>query len=86
MVMRYVSTAGLKAKLSQYLAEVREGGTVYVTSHGHPVAELSPLAGGGWLGIQEPERPVSDLAKMQIPACPKKIPAEDILRQDRGRR
>lgn len=83
--MTYVSTAKLKAKLSQYLAEVREGGTVYVTSHGHPVAELSPLTEGGKLGIQEPDRPVSDLSKLRIRAR-RRIPAEDMLRQDRRRR
>lgn len=82
--MNYVSTAELKAKLSSYLAQVREGGSVYVTSHGRPVAELSALEGGPGLGIRKPERPLSDLKKIRPFARPP-IPAEDLLREDRRR-
>lgn len=83
--MKHVSTAELKAKLSSYLAQVREGGSVYVTSHGRPVAELSPLREGLDLGIRKPERPVSDLKRIR-PANRPPSPAEDWLREDRGRR
>lgn len=85
VVMKYVSTAELKAKLSSYLARVREGGSVYVTSHGRPVAELSPVREGLDLGIRKPERPVTDLKRIR-PATRPPSPAEDWLREDRGRR
>lgn len=35
----------LKASLSRYLDEVREGAEVVVTDHGHPVARLVPIQG-----------------------------------------
>ena len=85
MTMKYVSTAELKAKLSQHLGEVREGGVVYVTSHGHPVAELSPIKGPGGLGIQKPECPVGDLKKLKIRPMGR-TSAEAGLYADRGRR
>jgi prevent-host-death family protein len=84
-VMKYVSTAELKAKLSSYLAQVREGGSVYVTSHGRAVAELSPVREGPDLGIRKPERPVSDLKRIRPESRPPS-PAEDWLLEDRGRR
>jgi len=83
--MKYVSTAELKAKLSSYLAHVQEGGSVYVTSHGRPVAELSPVAEGHALGIRKPERPVSDLKGIR-PAARPPIAAEGGLMEDRRRR
>jgi prevent-host-death family protein len=85
MTMKYVSTAELKAKLSQHLGEVREGAVVYVTSHGHPVAELGPITGLGNLGIQRPEGTVADLLKLKIRPVGV-TSAEANLYKDRGRR
>lgn len=83
--MTYVSTAELKSKLSQFLGQVREGQTVYVTSHGLPVAELIPYKGAQKLGIVPPSRPVSDLRKLRIGSQPP-LNAEAILLEDRARR
>jgi antitoxin (DNA-binding transcriptional repressor) of toxin-antitoxin stability system len=83
--MKYVSTAELKAKLSQHLGEVREGAVVYVTSHGHPVAELSRIKGDGGLEIQKPEGVVADLLKLKIRPVGG-ASAEANLYADRGRR
>lgn len=83
--MKEVSTAEFKSKLSQYLAEVREGEALYVTSHGHPVAEVKGVTSACGLGIQDPTRPVSDLQNLRI-LKREAIPAEDILCQDRNRR
>jgi prevent-host-death family protein len=40
-----VGVRELKANLSRYVAEVREGAEVVVTDHGHPVARLVPIQG-----------------------------------------
>ena len=85
MTMKYVSTAELKAKLSQHLGEVREGAVVYVTSHGHPVAELSPIKDRGGFEIEKPDRPVTDLLKLDIRPLGS-TSAESYLYADRERR
>lgn len=41
--MDSVSVATLKSKLSWYLAAVKKGKEIVVTSHRHPVARLLPL-------------------------------------------
>jgi prevent-host-death family protein len=43
MVMESVSVATLKSKLSQYLAAVKKGKEIIVTSHQHPIARLAPV-------------------------------------------
>lgn len=43
MVMESVSVALLKSKLSQYLAAVKRGKEIIVTSHRHPIARLLPV-------------------------------------------
>lgn len=83
--MKEVSTAEFKSKLSQYLSEVREGEALYVTSHGHPVAEVKGVAVDCGLGIVEPERPVSDLRTLRI-SKREVVQAERILLEDRSRR
>ena len=85
MTMKYVSTAELKAKLSQYLSEVREGHAVYVTHHQQPVAELRPIEKADHIDITPPERPPSTLRDIKG-LSGRKIDAEDILLKDRGRR
>lgn len=44
MTMRTVSISELKAKLSQHLRHVRNGGRLIVTSRGRPVAVVGPVA------------------------------------------
>jgi antitoxin (DNA-binding transcriptional repressor) of toxin-antitoxin stability system len=84
-VMKVVSTAELKARLSHYLAEVREGGTVYVTSRGHRVARISRFSGGDALDMKPPERPISDLEDIKVRPMPS-VEALSELLQDRARR
>ena len=63
--MKYVSTSELKAKLSENLAKVREGETVYVTSHRRPVAEIHPVGSAEDPRMIPPDRPVSDLSNLK---------------------
>ena len=41
---RHYSLYEAKAKLSALVREVREGGTIIITVHGEPAAELRPIA------------------------------------------
>ena len=47
MVMTHAGVAELKARLSEYLAQVRAGSEVVVTDRGRPVAKLVPVGSGG---------------------------------------
>ena len=62
--MKRVSTADLKAHLSKYLAMVREGQTLYVTSHRRPVAQLSPSEADESPSVQPPSLPMSRLKRV----------------------
>jgi len=42
-----ISAADANRKFSQVLREVREGGSYVVTSHGRPVARISPISENG---------------------------------------
>jgi prevent-host-death family protein len=39
----WVGVRDLKARLSKYLRQVRQGQTVIITDHGRPVGRLSPV-------------------------------------------
>jgi prevent-host-death family protein len=43
MAERYVGVRELKARLSEYLRQVKNGNTVVVTKHGMPVGRLTPV-------------------------------------------
>ena len=66
MVMKSVSVAQLKSKLSQYLTAAKNGQEVTVTSHRHPIAKIVPLATTvGDLQIIPAKKPVSTLKKIK---------------------
>ncbi|MDA0989985.1 MAG: type II toxin-antitoxin system prevent-host-death family antitoxin [Verrucomicrobia bacterium] len=63
--MKKVSTADLKAHLGKYLGMVKEGQTLYVTSHRRPVAQLSPSQVDESLAVQTPTAPMSRLKNLK---------------------
>ncbi|PYK38642.1 MAG: hypothetical protein DME60_10855 [Verrucomicrobia bacterium] len=64
--MESVSVATLKSNLSRYLAVVKKGKELIITSHRHPVARLSPLKKtAGDLKIIPAQKPVSTLKKVK---------------------
>jgi prevent-host-death family protein len=64
--MESVSVATLKTNLSRYLAAVKKGKEVIITSHRHPVARLSPVEKmSGDLQIIPAKKPVSSLKKIK---------------------
>ena len=66
MAMKSVSIATLKNNLSRYLATVKKGQELVITSHRHPVARLSPMEKGPQdLKIIPAKKPVSSLRKIK---------------------
>ena len=43
--MKTVTVSNLKASLSHYLRQVKEGEELLVTEHGRPIARVAPTAG-----------------------------------------
>ena len=84
--MKKVSTAELKARLSKYLGMVKEGETVYITSHRRPVAKLSPTQIDESLQIHPPDLAMDRLRDVQgIKPSAGGAGLEELLK-DRGRR
>jgi antitoxin (DNA-binding transcriptional repressor) of toxin-antitoxin stability system len=84
MVMMTVNVAALKEKLSHYLALVKGGAEIVVTSYETRIARIVPVASSG-LEIREPVRPPSDLRKLKG-VKPRSVSAVDVLIQDRRAR
>lgn len=77
----------LKAKLSAYLSEVREGQTVVVCDRKTPVARLVPYTQDtDELGIEEPAITDRERAWPKSVRLRKKVDVVRLLRQDRDQR
>jgi prevent-host-death family protein len=65
--MQSVSVATLKSNLSRYLAAVRKGREIVVTSHRHPIARIVPSQKSAIddLKITPAKKPVSSLKKIK---------------------
>lgn len=89
MTMERVTVAELKARLSHYLREVREGRSFTVVSHGVPVATLSPHDPGVAADLQtvapDPAAPRLSEPVLGRPAS-LRIDAVDLIRADRDDR
>lgn len=85
MTMKSVSVATLKSKLSAYLAAVKKGQEITITSHQHPIARLVPLQNSvRELGIIPATKPISTLK--QIKGVKLKVDLVADLLADRRRR
>jgi len=81
------SVVDLKTHMGRYLARVKRGEMIVVTSHRHPVARLmgvEPDAGG--LSLISPERPLSELTDLLPVRLSQAIDGVDALIADRQRR
>ncbi len=68
IVMTRVKIAELKAKLSEYLRQVRRGHPVVVLDRNQPIARLVPFdADGETLVVREPMGRYSSLQKVPLP-------------------
>lgn len=54
MVMRQVRIAQLKARLSEYLRDVRRGETIAVFDRDSPIAQIVPVQPGSRLRVRKP--------------------------------
>jgi prevent-host-death family protein len=64
--MESVSVATLKSNLSGYLAAVKNGKEIIVTSHRHPIARIVPMEKAiAGLKIIPARKPVSSLRKIK---------------------
>ncbi len=81
------SVVDLKTHMGRYLARVKRGETIVVTSHRHPVARLMGVESGtGELSLIPPERPLSDLAGLSPLRLSRAVDSVETLLADRHRR
>lgn len=81
-----VNTAELKAQLSRYLKMVREGKTIDVTSHSHPVAKIIPHGDIDTPEVIQPTRKIEDLKSITGIHRKKSVDAVQTLLDDRNNR
>ncbi len=86
MHMKKVSTVELKTHLSKYLGMVKEGETLYVTSHRRPVAKISPAQGEDSVELIQPTLPMSCMKELKGIKPASKVDGVKILIADRRRR
>lgn len=84
--MTSVGVAELKSKLSQYLAAVRRGKEIIVTSHRHSIARIVPMEKNAAADLQiiPARKPVSSLKK--IKGIKLSFDPVEFLLEDRRRR
>lgn len=81
--MRDVRIADLKARLSEHLRSVRNGGALTVFDRDTPIARIIPVAAPS-LDIRKAKRPLRDL---KLPPRPsKRTDSTALLVEDRRRR
>lgn len=68
VTMKQVGIAALKARLSEYLREVRRGRTLTVVDRETPVARIVPYeANGAPLVVRRPRRTAVGLQRVKLP-------------------
>jgi len=68
LVMKTAGIADLKARLSEYLREVRRGRTLVVVDRNTPIAKLIPYSGETEvLSVRKPLRRFRSLQKVPLP-------------------
>ena len=86
MVMISVNIATLKAKLSFYLGQVKQGQEVLVLDRNTPVVKIVPSGNVHKLTMIKPTRDPLYLKKMKFQPVKQKFDVVDILREERDRR
>jgi prevent-host-death family protein len=86
--MKHAKVSELKARLSEYLAGVRRGGSVVVYDRATPIARLVPFSerDGIALEIEEPTLGVAALRDLRPVRPRRKIDVVRILRESRDQR
>ena len=85
--MKQTNVSGVKARLSECLAAVRDGETVVVHDRRTPIARLVPFnAGSDDLSISEPAQPIRELATRKPVRLRKRVDVVHLLRDSRDQR
>ncbi len=85
--MKETNVSGLKARLSEYLAAVRNGETVLVHDRRTPIARLVPATENAEdLNVVEAIRPLADAAKIKPPRLRRRTDVVRLLRESRDQR
>ncbi len=87
MTMKRAKVSEVKARLSSYLADVRQGDTVVICDRSTPIAQLIPLDRKmDELRIEEASEPVGRIAGVRPVRLRKRVNIDTILGQERGGR
>jgi len=87
MTMIKAKVSEVKARLSAYLAEVRNGDTVVICDRSTPIAQMVPLdVKADDVRIQEASRPLNDISRLPAVRLRKRINVDRILMEERGGR
>jgi prevent-host-death family protein len=85
--MKRAKVSELKARLSAYLTEVRNGNTVIVCDRNTPIAQVIPFHDNADdFEIREASRPISELFSGNPVPLRKKVNVDKILKETRGER
>ena len=83
--MKRAKVSELKARLSAYLTEVRNGSTVIVCDRNTPIAQVIPFDDNADdFEIREASRPISELLLGKPVSLRKKVSVDKILKETRG--
>lgn len=84
IVMRQVRIAQLKARLSEYLREVRKGETIAIFDRDSPIAQIVPFRTGGTLRVRMPAPGTPPPNRLPLPRPLKlDIDVVDLLLEER---
>jgi prevent-host-death family protein len=84
--MKRAKISELKAKLSAYLRNVRNGETVLVVDRTTPIAKLMPIEAEDEVVIVGPSGPTPALKRVKPVRLRKKIDIVELLRESRDQR
>jgi prevent-host-death family protein len=84
--MKRAKISELKAKLSAYLRNVRNGETVLVVDRTTPIAKLTPIEAEDEVVIVGPNGPTPALKRLKPVRLRKKIDIVELLRESRDQR
>lgn len=85
--MKYAKVSELKARLSAYLAEVRQGETVIVSDRRTPIARLVPLdERTEGVTIQRARRPAAEVRRVRGVRLRRRVDVGKLLRESRDQR
>jgi prevent-host-death family protein len=85
--MKWAKVSELKARLSAYLRDVRNGETVVVCDRLTPIARLVPIEpDDGGFSVVEPHRPGRGRKEVRPVRLRKKVDMVELLRESRDQR